>query len=366
MAEVGGIEVLDGIEAVRRRPGMYVGGVDDGSGLHHMLWEVVANALDQHLGGHARRRDVVVQGDEARVSDDGRGIPVHQRPDGRTYLETVLTELHAGATADEHFPHVHIAIDRHGIGLAPVCALSESLRADVKRDGIHYRQEFARGRPTGPLTELGTCNDSGTTIQFVPDSDILIGCRFDEALVTERLQEVAFLNPDLTVTFQGTTLAGGDGLGTYCETLLGTRPPSVEAVLRLRGRHKKVDVDVALAWAQEGNGKVRSYVSQGLTPDGGSHERGFWEGMRRAFKEVDAGGVLNEVSTRAFRSELSQGLSVVIHAGLYHPEFDSPTKSQLRSPEARSAVAHVVQGGLAVYLMQYHRLRESLLSRFGG
>jgi DNA gyrase subunit B len=362
MVEAGEAEVLDAVGAMRKRPGMYIGDVRDGSGLRHMLWEAVANALDEHLAGHARRLDVRLDGARATVEDDGRGIPIAEMPDGRTYLETVLTQLHRGGTEDGHFPHVHIADGLGGLGLAPVCALSESLTVEVKREFVQYTQQYIRGRPVAPLVNRGPCGATGTSISFVPDSEIFANRDFDNALIVQRLQELAFLNPDLKISFQREPLPGGDGLGDYCKRL-AEGPLLVRDPLRLRGRFKGVDVDVAIAWRGVGRVAIRSYVSQYETRDGGAHERGFWEGLRRAFHDVDAKGYLAKLPTDRFRRAVGEGLVAVVHAGLYDPQFDAPTRSRLKSPEARSAVAHVVRGGLAVYLAQYPSLREALFSR---
>ena len=362
MREIGPSEVLAGIAAVRKRPGMYIGDVHDGSGLHHMLWELVANALDEHLAGFARSLEVKLEGSAVTVADDGRGIPLHLRPDGRTYLEAVFTVLHGGGTADGHFPHVHVGPRLHGVGLAPVCALSEQVVVEVMRDGARHRQVFARGVPSGPHEALGPASASGTSVQLVPDPRVFPAVAFDRALIAERLQEMAYLNPDLRVHLNGAQLAGGDGLGTYCADLALGSELLAPYALRARGRHKKVDVDLALAWRREGDLALRSFVSQHRTRHGGSHERGFWEGMRRALGEF-APEQLGGMPTERFRRALAAGLVAVIHAGLYDPEFEGPTKDRLRSPAARSAVAHVVHESLVVYLSQYHRLREQLLQR---
>jgi DNA gyrase/topoisomerase IV subunit B len=293
MAEPNDAETVYGFAAIRKRPAMFIGDVRDGSGLHHLLWETVANALDEHLVGRAKRLDVRIEseGNRATVEDDGRGISVAALTDGRTYLERVLTEVHASGTEDGHFPHVHIADSLRGIGLAVVCALSETLVVDARPGFVHYRQEYSRGRPLTPLEKRGPCASTGTSVSFVPDREIFGNRDFDIARVTERLQELAFLNPDLRVTMHGQTLRGGDGLGEYCTRIADT-PLLVPHPLRVRGRFKDVDVDVALTWQSVGRPEVRSYVSQYRTKDGGSHELGFWTGLRDGLQDVDRSGRL--------------------------------------------------------------------------
>ena len=162
------IQVLSGLEAVRRRPGMYIGDVRDGSGLHHMLWELVANALDEHLAGHAKRIRVSVEGQVAEVEDDGRGLPIEPHPRlGISGVEAILTTLHAGATLDGHFPHVHVGL--FGLGLGPVNALAEELEVEVRRDGHSWHQRFARGIPLGPLERGARTTRTGTRIRFAKD-----------------------------------------------------------------------------------------------------------------------------------------------------------------------------------------------------
>jgi DNA gyrase subunit B len=352
---------LSTIAAMRKRPGMWVGDVHDGSGLHHLIWEVVANVLDEHLAGWATRLDVSVVGDRVTIADDGRGLSVEIAADGIPYVESVFIRHHDTPTDDDHFPHVHVVSNLRGVGVVVVGAFSHEVEVNVRRDGAHYRQRFARGVPQGSLERLGETLEHGTVVSFVPDPEIFTTIAFDIALITERLREIAYLNPDLRVSLQGERLVGGDGLGTYCSQLASNVGPLLAPPLRLRGRHKLVDVDVAVGWAPAGSTTIYSYVSQARTLDHGAHVEGFWRGVRTALKAFDP--QVASVPTRALRRALGEGLVTIVHAGLYHPVFDSPTKSRIRNPEARSAVARVVAGGLAVYLLQYPTLRHALLAR---
>lgn len=228
---------------VRKRPGMYVGDTRDGSGLMHMLWEVVANAVDQHLSGCARRLDVQVEDATAVVADDGLGLPVDEVRDGLSLAEEHLTIPHGSPTADGHFPHVHIGHQIHGVGLAPVNCLCSSLEVEVGRGGRAYRLSYERGRSASGLVKEGTTNRSGTTLRFTADREIFGDCSFNTEQAGARLQELAYLNPELEIWFQGSRLAGGNGLGTMCDRMLG--PAGVRITpepVRLMGYEEKVAV----------------------------------------------------------------------------------------------------------------------------
>lgn len=347
------IIVLEGLEPVRRRPGMYIGDVHDGTGLHHMLWEVVANAVDLHLAGKATHLSVRFDGDWVEVQDDGPGFPLDQpaRHGGRSVAEIVLTTLHCGATYDGHFPHVHLTLAHHGVGLAAVNALSAELELETRTRGGVYRARFARGEVVEPLTRVGASDRTGTRMRFRPDPEIFTSVAFDHTVVRERLKEVAYLNPMLTVELDGERFRQRDGIAAWVYDLAAARgAPPTQRVRRMSGYRHQVHVDVALTWLDEGPAEVLSFASQAPTIDG-RHLRGFWEGLKRALAP--------ELTSRAFQKRFGPGLVAVVHAGLYDPVFAGPTRERLQSPEAQKAVREIVEEGIT----RDPELRESLRAR---
>jgi DNA gyrase subunit B len=215
-----GIVVLEGLEAVRRRPGMYVGDTRDGTGLHHLLWEVVANSIDEHLAGHATRLRVSVEGSLAEVEDDGRGIPVDWIESREaSALEVILTCLFAGSTRDGHLPHVHVAPSGCGVGLAPVNALSERLNVEIRRGGHVWRQRYACGRPVTALERGARTERTGTTLRFQADRSIFGGAVFDRDAIRERLEELAIWNPSLQLELMAQTIRESRGTVAWLERL---------------------------------------------------------------------------------------------------------------------------------------------------
>lgn len=329
------IRVLKGLESVRQRPGMYVGDTRDGSGLHHLLWEVVGNTIDEHLAGYATTLQVTVAGDRAEVTDDGRGIPVAEvQASGVSALELIFTRLHAGPTRDGHHPHVHVGANLHGVGLAAVNALCQELRVDVWRGGQHHWLAFARGEVVVPLssaaTDAGRC---GTQVRFVPDPDIFASTIFSQQKVMARLRQLAYLNPGLRVLANGHELTAARGLVDFVEDM-AEGAERLTPIVQVRGRYADVDVDLALCWHRHDIARVESFVSQHHTREGGTHVDGFWQGLHHAAEKL-ADRPLNPAKVR---EQLAPGLLAVVHAGLYDPRFGGPTRDRLSSDEARQSV----------------------------
>ncbi|MGB1013266.1 MAG: ATP-binding protein [Nannocystaceae bacterium] len=356
------IQILEGLEAVRRRPGMYIGDTHDGSGLHHLVWEIVGNTIDEHLAGHASKLLVHVDNDVVTVEDDGRGISVDIVPShGRPALEVILTKIHAGATFDGHTPHVHIGPMLHGVGLAVVNALSSHLQVDVWRKGLHYRMSFECGKITSPLTVVGKTNCTGTRICFRPDSEIFTRTAFDHPQISTRLQELTYLNPGLAATLNDHTFHSPRGLVDYVATLVGPVPKSVTNIAHLRGEALHVAVDVALAWGTTSH-RLYSFVSQHRTNSGGTHVAGFWAGLQAALIETIPH--LHNLSAAEIQAAVEPGLVAVVHAGLYDPSFGAPTKERLASPSATTAVARVVHEQLVAWLRDHPAVVARLAARF--
>ncbi|HKO93018.1 MAG TPA: ATP-binding protein [Polyangiaceae bacterium] len=339
------ITVLEGLEAVRRRPGMYVGDLHDGSGLHHMLWEVLGNAIDEHLGGHASKVLVSIKGDEVVVDDNGRGVSVERLPNGSSILERILTTLCGSGTRDGHHPHVHIGTSLYGVGLAAVNALCVELEVETHYRGRRHRISCERGRVVGAASDLGPTRRQGTRVRFRPDPTIFSSTGFDLAHVRKRLYDLACLNPALELHFQHDELEVLHAPGGLVDLVRGEvmdenaypyRP------LRLLGAHDNVLVEVALQWLPEGRPREHGFVSQFRAPEG-SHVRGLWKGLCAAWSSARPH---DRIARPVMRELLGQGLVAAVHVGLYDARFDSPTRSRLDSPEAERAVCTLVHRGL--------------------
>jgi DNA gyrase subunit B len=350
------VEVVDGIDAIRRRPAMYVGDVD-GNALHHVLWELVANSIDEHLAGFATRLRVVVGPDVAEIEDNGRGIPIE-------LVEQYLTTISMRPTRDDHLPHVHISpLSFPGVGMVIANALSEELELEVRRDGYAWRQRCARGRVCGPLTRGEATERSGTQIRFRPDRTIFPPhvC-FDAGAVGEHLGKLAMFNRALTISFES-VMREPDGLASWVRRLAAARQARLDGdVFLTEGTIDSVVVQAAIGWSERSAPPLlRSFVRQNRTRDGGTHEQGFWDGLIRAVLSHGK----NKRRPRASRERIGPGLIAVLHVGLLDPEFGSPTMDRLASPRARRAVSEHLAMTYGDYLAQRPSLANKLSARLG-
>lgn len=332
------IEVLEGLEPVRRRPGMYVGDTHDGSGLHHLLWERVGNVIDLHLARRAAHLRVDLGGGWVEVEDDGPGFPIGVHPrSGKSAVEVIMTTLYCGAAWDDDRTGYYSGL--LGVGLAVVNALSEELEIETRREGRLYRQCYRRSLPLGPLEDAGPSARTGTRLRFRPDPTIFSRTDLDASLVRERLHELAYLNPALTVHFGGEGFRERLGLQGWIASLARARGAGREhPVVTVAGEHEDVQVEVALTWAGRGPAVVHSFVCQNRTREG-AHLKGLRAGLRQGL--FDPG-----IRPGVARELLADGLLAAIHVGLHHPRFDAPTRDRLRSPEAHRAVRILVRDRL--------------------
>lgn len=345
-------------ESIRLRPGMYVGDTTDGSGLMHMLWEIVANALDEHLAGRCTTISVELENDAVTVEDDGRGIPVEPVNDV-PFVQHALTSFHDTPTLDGHAPHEHIG--KAGLGLFPVCALSAELKVVVHRDGRRFSQRFARGAATSVLHDEGPSQGHGTRITFVPDRSIFKGPPIDPAGVAKRLRELAFLLPNLRlclrerrthVFFEPRGLlalveSGKPNLSNECARFTASR------------RLGQIQVEVAALWDSAGPSNIVSFANIERTLDGGAHANGFRSGLLAGLKRA-APDLCRGYPSRLLNRALLAGLVGVVCVRLKDPTYDRPTKSRLVTPEARRAVRVCAAEAFAEYL----RDKPNLCRRF--
>ncbi len=355
------ISVLKGLDGVRKRPAMYIGSTDV-RGLHHLVWEVVDNAVDEHLAGHARRITVRLLADGGvEVTDDGRGIPVDRHPtEKRSAVEVALTTLHAGGKFDQQAYAVSGGL--HGVGVSVVNALSTRTEVEVVRDGARHRAAFERGRTVEALAkQRGKRTGTGTTVRFWADPDIFETVTVSYDTVAQRLHETALLNPGLALTItderdgRSETFRSRRGLADLVDELLGAAPALVPTITLSDSREidgRPMAIDVALTWT-EGfhDDRVRSYVNVVRTADGGTHE----EGLRRALTATlnrfgRESRALSAKDPNLTGDDVREGLVAVVSIKLPDPQFEGQTKGRLGSTVARSYAEQVVGEGLARWL----------------
>src|SRR6266852_5272005 len=297
------ITVLEGLEPVRKRPSMYIGGVD-GKGLHHLVWEIADNPVDEYLTGFADAIAVILHknGDAVTVIDNGRGIPVDLHPKfKRPALELILTTLHSGAKFGEGGNYLHSG-GLHGVGSSVVNALSKKLVATIRRDGYEWEQTFRRGKPAGPLAKLGPFRGHGTTIYFEPDSDIFKTTQFDPHLIKAHLEDMSYIHSGLKITFKNEItketidLTHPGGIPEFLARLVtdGQKPAVTEAPF-CQVRQNGEKMEIALQWTESTDETIRSYVNGIRTSAGGTHENGFKSGMVKAIRNYMA---THEVKTK--------------------------------------------------------------------
>lgn len=368
------VEVLEGLEPVRKRPGMYIGGTGK-EGLHHLVWEVVDNAVDEATNGYASLIEVTLHkdGETVSVSDNGRGIPVDEHPtQKRPTLEVILTTLHSGAKFDGNSYITSGGL--HGVGSSVVNALSKSLTAEVKRDGTLYEQRFARGLPVTELKKKKSdVRGSGTTISFTPDPEIFDTVALDAELIKERLEVKTYLNGALRIVFHDE--ANGEkiefhhegGIVEYLDHLLEVaetrRIHDEPFVLRQEELEDGARVEIAFLWTEAPRERLASFVNGIPTRDGGTHERGLRDGINKAVRSYIETHDLVPKKLDITADDIREGLFVVLN--LYHvdPQFQGQTKEKLNNPEMRAFVSGAFRRDFESYLNAHGSVAESIVTR---
>lgn len=362
------IKVLGDLEGVRKRPAMYIGSTDK-SGLHHLIWEIVDNAIDEAMAGFCDHIKVVLYKDgSVLVEDNGRGIPVEIHPqEGRPTVEVVLTKLHAGGKFGGQAYKASGGL--HGVGLSVVNALSEWLEITVKRDGTIYWQRYEFGKPVTEVKEIGQYDDtesSATIVQFKPDKSIFADTRFDYEVIRQRLRELAFLNSEVTIELQR---EGSEpeffhfesGLAGLLEEVANSSEKIID-VLRFSGAQQDVQVEVAFTYVDDFDENIVSFVNSVRTVDGGTHVQGLRSAISKTLAEVGRRkGLLkdNNVSSDDFR----QGLRAVVAVRVPEPEFEGQTKGKLGSKYVRNIVEDVVSKAFESYLETQNDVTKTLIQR---
>jgi len=364
------ITVLEGLEPVRKRPGMYIGGVGT-AGLHHLVWEVLDNAVDEAMNGYASNIIVTLHkdGSAITVADDGRGIPVDKHPTTKkSALEVIFTVLHAGGKFEKG--NYKTAGGLHGVGASVVNALSTELVATIKRDGAQWEMRFKRGKPTGPLKKLGAARGSGTTVYFHPDSTIFPKVEFDAALIRERLEVVSYIHKGVRVTFEneveGTkeVFQHQEGLSDFLKSIVtarGAKP--VHETAFLLERESGPRLDLVLQWTESTDEHVRSYVNGIPTGSGGTHDNGLRAGIGKAVRNYIETHNLSPKGVTLTAEDIREGLTGVLSLFIEEPQFQGQTKDRLNNPEVLSTVDSVVRPALEHWLNHNRSIAEAIVGR---
>jgi DNA gyrase subunit B len=367
------ITVLEGLEAVRRRPGMYIGGVDK-AGLHHLLWEIVDNAVDEVMNGHATRIVVTLEADGKTISvaDNGRGIPVDLHPKtGKSALEVIFTTLHAGGKFDNDA--YKVAGGLHGVGASVVNALSKSLVAQVRRDGLTYTQRYRRGKPVGEVERGEPTRGTGTTVTFTPDPEIFSDATYDPKLIAERLEVKTYLNKGLVIQFidqkSKTNIEfrheGGvaDFLDAVNQARQDHRVAALPFVLEREDTDEGIRCHLALAWTESTDEVIRSFVNTIPTTDGGTHEQGIREAIRAAVRRYMTDHELVKKGIEVKNEDIFEGLTAVLSVCVHEPQFQGQTKGRLNNPEVRSLVESLVRPRLENFLLKNRSIGDAIAQR---
>ncbi len=364
------ITVLEGLEPVRKRPGMYIGGVG-ASGLHHLAWEILDNAVDEAMNGFASSIAVTLHADGSSitVADDGRGIPVDKHPaTKKSALEVIFTVLHAGGKFEQG--NYKTAGGLHGVGASVVNALSTELRATIRRDGAQWEMSFKRGKPTGPLRKTGAARGSGTTVYFHPDPTIFPKVEFESALIRERLEIVSYIHKGVRVTFEDEgartkeTFEHQDGLAAYLRTIVvdrGAKP--VHEAPFVHERESSPRLDLVLQWTEATDEHIRSYVNGIPTGSGGTHENGLRAGLGKAVRNYIDTHNLSPKGVTLAAEDIREGLTGVLSLFIEEPQFQGQTKDRLNNPEVLSVIDSAVRPALEHWLNHNPSIAEAIVGR---
>jgi len=356
------IQVLEGLEAVRKRPAMYIGDIGV-KGLHHLVYEVVDNSIDEALAGFCDKIDVTINEDNSiAVRDNGRGIPVdfHEK-EGKSALEVVMTVLHAGGKFDKGSYKVSGGL--HGVGVSCVNALSSFLRVEVYRDGTVYTQEYERGKPLFDVKKTGTTNETGTNTLFVPDRGIFIETVYRYDILAARLRELSYLNAGITITLTDKRVLQDDGtpkteifhsergLEEFVEFIDSSREPLIDGVIHISTEKEGTPVEIAMTYNTSYIENLYSYVNDIHTIEGGTHVAGFRRALTRTLKKyADDSKMLEKVKIEINGDDFREGLTAVISVKVAEPQFEGQTKTKLGNNETMGAVDQAVGEALGNYL----------------
>ncbi|WP_314790842.1 DNA topoisomerase (ATP-hydrolyzing) subunit B [Tannerella forsythia] len=369
------IQVLEGLEAVRKRPAMYIGDTGE-KGLHHLVYEVVDNSIDEALAGFCKNIEVVINEDNSIcVTDDGRGIPVdYHEKEGKSALEVVLTVLHAGGKFDKGTYKVSGGL--HGVGVSCVNALSSHLKAEIHRNGKIYIQEFSQGKPLGDIRETGTIDRTGTIISFKPDDTVFTVTQYKYDILANRLRELAFLNAGIYLTltdkrekkedgsFKSEVFHSNEGLKEFVRYIDKSKESMIHDVIHIVTEKQGIPVEVAMTYNTSYNESVFSYVNDINTIEGGTHLSGFRRGLTRTLKKyAEDSKLLEKAKVEIQGDDFREGLTAVISIKVAEPQFEGQTKTKLGNNEVMGAVDMAVGEALGYYLEEHPKEAKAIVDK---
>lgn len=361
------IVALKGLEAVRKRPGMYIGSTDT-RGLHHCVYEVVDNGIDEVMAGFATQVEVTINEDGSiTVVDDGRGIPTEiNQEEGKSGLEMCLTDLHAGGKFNQNSYKVSGGL--HGVGVSVVNALSKKLIATVDRMGKKWRQSYKIGIPDGPVEEIGTSDRHGTTIQFWPDDDMFETVTFDYGTLQNRFRNQAFLNSEATIIFEDKrtgkkeTFHYEGGVSEFVQYLNRSKTPLHPAPIRVSGERNGISIDIAMQWTDGYNEEIDSFVNTIYTPEGGTHLTGFRTSLTKTVNDYGkANNLLKDITLDG--SDIREGLTAIVSIKMSEPQFEGQTKAKLGSSAAQGAVSTLMNEKLAEFMLENPSIAQQIVRK---